>query len=490
MKMFDSIIWNIKRIRLLRLRTNMIISLCGFVFVFLAAISVYGLLNFKAVQAFKIDKDLEISKLSLDKIILGMENGAEKEKNLNALVKKLKNSEHFSRSILIIMDKSSAIYADNNILNFQSISKEYASIESSLNLIANNSVVYRSGLHNKYEHVVCAKLPIADLILLAFMPDDLYSKYNFPAAKFILFSTLVVIFALFTVYINFKKTIYNPIVKIEKAIHGIVDGEVDLKIEVNKKSELYPISESLNIMVTKVKDLIGREYNEKILRKQAELNALQSQINPHFLYNTLESIRGQALEEGVNNIANMSKALSNLFRYSISRKSNMVSLGEELKNVDNYLIIQQYRFSNKFNIKKIIEKEEHNDIMMYRMPKLTIQPIVENAIYHGLETKSGKGDITIKIHTTQKRLIISVEDNGVGMEEDKVNSLNRSFISGLGEQDIQYETKTTGIGLFNVNERIRLYFGERYGIRIYSTLGVGTTVEVVIPLITEDISDV
>jgi len=465
----------------------MIVSLCVFVLIFLVSISLYGLFNFKAVQAFKISKDLEVLKISLDKIILELRNDPEKENDINGLIVKLRNSEYFTKSVFAVIDKNNTIYVYNNNSNnnVQSILKEYNFIKNSLNIPDRECVEYKSNLRN-YKYVLCCKPTASDTVLLVFLPNELFSGYNFPTAKFILFSTFVIICITLSVYINFKKTIYNPIVKIEKAIHGIVEGEMDLKIEVDKKSELYPISKSLNIMVKKVKDLISREYNEKILRKQAELNALQSQINPHFLYNTLESIRGQALEEGVDNIANMSKALSNIFRYSISRKGHMVSLGEELKNVDNYLTIQQYRFNNKFNIKKIIEKDDHNDIMMYKMPKLTIQPIVENAIYHGLETKSGKGDIIIKAYTTEKRLIISVEDNGVGMDEDKVNSLNKSFINGVGEHDIQYENKTTGIGLFNVNERIRLYFGEKYGLRVYSTLGVGTTVEVVIPLVTEN----
>ena len=149
------------------------------------------------------------------------------------------------------------------------------------------------------------------------------------------------------------------------------------------------ITDSVKELVgKKIKDSLDHEYNALICQKQAEINALQSQINPHFLYNVLDSIRGQALSERSVELASMTEALATFFRYSISKKGNMVSLADEMKNVDNYLFIQRFRFGNKIEIIKKIEDEE---LMNCLIPKLTLQPIVENAIYHGLEHRNYGG---------------------------------------------------------------------------------------------------
>ena len=272
--------------------------------------------------------------------------------------------------------------------------------------------------------------------------------------------------------------IYEPIGSIERALHNILEGRTDINFRTKKGSRLYSLSASMRMLVNRLSDLINREYSATLLKKQAELSALQSQINPHFLYNTLESIRGQALCEGVRNIAQMAKALSNLFKYSISRESSMVSLEEELKNVDNYIIIQQYRFNNKFKIIKEIDK----DTFAYKIPKLSIQPIIENAIHHGLETKMGAGTIKIKIYCTEKKLIITVEDDGIGMCPERLMQIQSNLQETRDSIIKENESDGPRIGLINVNERIRLIFGEDYGVRISSTLGLGTVVELVLPL--------
>lgn len=280
---------------------------------------------------------------------------------------------------------------------------------------------------------------------------------------------------------QFRRRIYLPIVNLEKVFHGIVEGETEFDIQnVHEESFLYPLYTDVNLMVDRLRDLIFREYNAKIMRKQAELNALQSQINPHFLYNTLESIRGQAITHGLDDIEIMTKALSDLFRYSISKKGNLVLLEEELKNVENYMMIQQYRFDNKFNFINQVDE----DALNCRIPKLLIQPIVENAIHHGLETKSGPGSIWIKAYITRKRLIVNVQDDGLGISHVRLVEINQALVNGQAE--IDQEQTSLRIGLINVNERIRLNFGPDYGLRVYSTKGIGTTVEITLPLITEE----
>jgi two-component system sensor histidine kinase YesM len=227
-----------------------------------------------------------------------------------------------------------------------------------------------------------------------------------------------------------------------------------------------------------------QDYAEQIVTKQAEIDALQSQINPHFLYNTLDSIRGKALSEGVPEIADMTAALSAFFRYSVSKKSNLVTLDDELRNIDHYFAIQRYRFDNRFTLNKVLE--EGDGLLECALPKLTIQPVVENAIYHGLEMRIGGGTITIRVTATERRLIIHVVDDGVGMDTATLDALNQRLDSGQSAESVQASPRSSGIALTNVNQRIKLLCGEQYGITVYSTLDLGTDVEIVLPRIPYD----
>ena len=228
-----------------------------------------------------------------------------------------------------------------------------------------------------------------------------------------------------------------------------------------------------------LKELSEREYAALVYKKQAELDSLQSQINPHFLYNTLESIRGQAVLDKTEKIAKMTEALSAFFRYSIGRKGSIVQLTDELKNTDNYMLIQQFRFGEKVSLQKIISDEE---ALQGYLTKMTIQPIIENAIYHGLEMKEGKGRIILRITLTESRMIINVMDNGVGIDDEQVEKINASMQEPIHLSTEQLQNrKGKGIALKNVNDRIRLLYGEGYGLHVFSTLGEGTDVEIQLP---------
>lgn len=227
------------------------------------------------------------------------------------------------------------------------------------------------------------------------------------------------------------------------------------------------------------------EYSAKLLQKQAELDYMQSQINPHFLYNTLDSIRGQAVLEGSRKTAEMIESLSILFRYTISKHGDILTLEQELSNVDNYLKLQQYRFRNRFELVKKIEEPELT--LQYRIPKLTLQPIIENAIYHGLDDVSKNARIEIRIYTTQSRLIITIADNGKGMNSETLDLLNEVFMKNIYTTKVTDSSKSSsGMALANVNARIKLLFGERYGLTAYSTEGVGSKIQIVLPLLQED----
>ncbi len=245
----------------------------------------------------------------------------------------------------------------------------------------------------------------------------------------------------------------------------------------------YPFSPKMENTLKKLKAHLNTNELISATRKQAQYLALQNQINPHFLYNTLEGIRGEAIAAGLDNVAEMTEALATFFRYTISNVENLVTLEDELTNIENYYIIQQYRFGERLNLSIVYDCEDREEILKYRMPKLTLQPIVENSIFHGIERKIGRGNIRIKIETTPKRLIITVSDDGMGMEESRLRELNEK----LNIQSLEYVNpdgeKKGGIAIINVNNRIKLLFGEQYGIVLYSTVNVGTDVEITLPLI-------
>ena len=217
-------------------------------------------------------------------------------------------------------------------------------------------------------------------------------------------------------------------------------------------------------------------------REKAKYLALQSQITPHFLFNTLEDIRSDALEAGMRDIARVIGALSMHLRY-ILESDSLVWLEDELDNVEDYYTIQKYRFGDRLNL--IMElPDEHLGCPKVKIPKLTLQPIVENAISHGLESKVCDGEIRIVVETTQHDLLIGVRDNGVGMKQEKLRELNDSLKDGkrAGAEDDSDGKRHNGIALVNVNSRIRLIFGENYGIHVYSMENAGTEVQIRVPL--------
>ncbi|MCC8065826.1 MAG: sensor histidine kinase [Clostridiales bacterium] len=229
---------------------------------------------------------------------------------------------------------------------------------------------------------------------------------------------------------------------------------------------------------------VEKRYNVKMEDHQSRILSLQSQINPHFLYNTLECIRSEALNEGSASIASMAKSLGTFFRYSISRKENIVTIQDELDNIRNYIRIQNYRFENRFHF-SIDMEEEDQDLLRCQIPKMTLQPIVENSVFHGLETKGSESQVTIHIRSSQDQILLTVSDNGVGMDETQLTNLRNRMLYGTetsSEKRDPQKSHGNGIGLYNINQRLRLIFGEQYGLSIYSIPGEGTDVEVLMPI--------
>ena len=227
------------------------------------------------------------------------------------------------------------------------------------------------------------------------------------------------------------------------------------------------------------------ELTAEVLKTQAQMSSLQSQINPHFLYNTLESIRSKALLHDAEEVAAMIETLARLLRYNISRSDQESTIADELENVKNYVQIQNYRFRGKFTLK--LELDALGDLPEnYMLPTLTLQPIVENAIHHGLEPQIGPGMITIRGFRTEDKVILQIQDDGIGMSPEQLAELrDRLFHPELGQSPRREGGPGTrrgaGIALKNVHQRLQLFFGAEYGLEIVSAAGVGTQVELCVP---------
>lgn len=241
------------------------------------------------------------------------------------------------------------------------------------------------------------------------------------------------------------------------------------------------IFDNMERLLEQVQDNGNTKMRSQILRTQAELYSLQRQINPHFIYNILETIRGQALSCNEQEIAKVIELLGRLFRYNISTNDQFVTLEDELQHIDNYIAIQNYRFGGKIVLKKKIE-ENCTQLASYAVPFLVLQPLVENAVHHGIEGKMGQGTVTIGIVATEFHLFIRVSDDGVGMTPEELSNLNLKIMKAeQGMMQYGKRERHTGIGLINVHQRVQLFYGREYGLSIMSEKDIGTMVELTLP---------
>ena len=274
--------------------------------------------------------------------------------------------------------------------------------------------------------------------------------------------------------------IWKPYRKLISQVQRFSDGYISLT-DLNDVE--VAISPEMERMVRHMSKIVTATRTLDMSKRQAQYRALQNQINPHFLYNTLEGIRSEAIIAGLDNLADMTEALAIFFRYTISKVENLVTVEEELDNCATYFKIQQYRFGNRIHLEIEQDDEVWEDILHCMIPKLTLQPILENSIIHGIELKLDEGKVTISISRTQSRLLIKVSDDGVGMNRETLDKLNAKL--GSKEEEVKNYTQPEkgGVALVNVNNRIHLLFGEEYGMHVYSLENVGTSVELSIPVI-------
>ncbi|MGO4547944.1 sensor histidine kinase [Paenibacillus sp. 2TAB23] len=285
---------------------------------------------------------------------------------------------------------------------------------------------------------------------------------------------ITIIVALFISFV-FSFALTNPLRKMMRLMRNVQEGDFNVQFQVKYRDEVGQLGTQFNRMIVRIDHLIQDIYVIEKKKKEAELHALQSQINPHFMYNTLESIRMAAELNDDQIAADMIAILGKLLRYSISDLHEEVTLENELLHMRNYVEMLNYRYPGRFQLDIQVAEALHR----YPIIKLVLQPIVENAIYHGMDDSKAFMRIRISSEQTSQIFWLRIEDDGLGMDEETLDRLNRSL---AGVEDSGVKRKSGGIGLKNVNERIKLHYGNAYGLKVTSERGTGTEVMLQLPI--------
>lgn len=303
-------------------------------------------------------------------------------------------------------------------------------------------------------------------------PEKGLTLNNLKTNLFLVFIIALILFILTMINAYISSRITIPIHRLEKSVNELEEGKLDTEVYIGGSYEIRHLGRSIDMMAKRIQNLMDDIVSEHESKRKSEFDTLQSQINPHFLYNTLDIIVWMIENEQKNEAVKVVTALARFFRISLSKGKSIIPVRDEIEHVRNYLMIQQKRFKNKF----IYRIDSEPDVLELASLKLMLQPLVENAIYHGMEFMDGDGMIDIRAYLENGDLWFTIRDNGLGMTQEQVDSL-------LTEQAHITSRKGSGIGVKNVNERIRLYFGEEYGLSIESEPDEGTRILIHLPAI-------
>ena len=288
---------------------------------------------------------------------------------------------------------------------------------------------------------------------------------NLTAGMIVAFAGFCILFLLLSTY-TFSKLLVRPLEKLSENMHNVeTDGDFTITISNDSDDEVGLLIQSFRSMIKRIEDTIDEVYKSKIKQQQFEMMALQSQINPHFFYNSLSSINSIAIVNNQNEISLIAQYLATYYRTTLNKGSSFITLRDEWANMCAYVQIQKIVKHNSFDFYEKLDFELEEIIV----PNLIIQPLVENAILHGLDyCEKGIGVLNVTTHVKNQTLIITVSDNGQGMAKKEIDAL--------------LTKRSKGYGVYNVHQRIRLQYGEEYGLKITSAFGEGTTVQIIIPV--------
>lgn len=307
-----------------------------------------------------------------------------------------------------------------------------------------------------------------------------YLEETMQAVNFVRVSALLIALITFALTVSvsmiYTSAISKPVLALRNIMQSAGQGDLSARYHSSSGDEIDELGRGLNSMLDQIQNLIDMVYTEQKSKREAELRILQQQIKPHFLYNTLDTIQWMAQEQRAPNIIEVVSALTKLFRVALSQGHEMITLDQEIEHVRSYLIIQKVRYEDKFDY----SVEYPPQLKGLKVIKMILQPLVENSIYHGIKEKTGSGTIRVIIYSEAEKLFLKVVDTGVGIPPENLASIQK----GLSELD--HSSDRNAFALYNVNDRIRLTYGEEYGVSVDSLPDKGTTVVVTHPLIREN----
>ena len=380
------------------------------------------------------------------------------------LGKLVKNISFGNSGEIILLDQEKQIlYGNTDIQETECISDIHGS-SGTFNQIINNEsymVVYNKSADNNWTVVA--------LIPYSFLNHDLSGL-----RISMLILTSIIILAGIMLSILMARMVTKPVEQTASALAQFSHGDFSVRLDEDRDDEIGQMNRIFNKAILDIQNLMQRVAQADILTREMEYKTLQSQMNPHFLYNTLDIINWMAFKKGDTEICDMVTAVSNLMRISINNKKSIITLQEEIGYVKDYLYIQHVRYQNRFEA--FYDIDEH--LYSQMIPKLIIEPIVENSIVHGIEDSEKTNRITIAAHLNDDENIeITVQDTGVGMSQEKADQLlNDAYNKKAGQ-----EKGHTNLGIYAVNKRIKFLYGDEFGLSIKSSEGIGTTVIIIIP---------
>ncbi len=331
---------------------------------------------------------------------------------------------------------------------------------------------YQETWQGKDRDVIVKTVGYTGWKIIGVSPEHGFTLNEVKTRLFLVFVVAFFLFLLAVINAYISSKITAPIQELEKSVNALEEGELDTQVYTGGSYEIQHLGRSIGGMARRIQALMNDIVAEHESKRKSEFDTLQSQINPHFLYNTLDIIVWMIENEQKQEAVKVVTALARFFRISLSKGRSIIPVRDELEHVRNYLTIQQKRFKNKF----IYQIEAQEEVLSLASLKLMLQPLVENAIYHGMEFMDGDGEITVKVEKNEDRLCFTIADNGLGMTKEQVEGL-------LTGETRSASKKGSGIGVKNVNERIRLYFGEDYGLEIFSEPDEGTAIQICLPAV-------
>ncbi|MBP2002229.1 two-component system sensor histidine kinase YesM [Paenibacillus shirakamiensis] len=390
---------------------------------------------------------------------------------LDSLSEILNLSENTKRKFVITDQTGAIIYASNQPGN-ENISKPLKIDNQKFNKVLTEtsgsfSTSYAS--HNSYLNFVTS--PYSGWKVIQYIDEKEMTKDSALLSKIILALAVGSIGMAILFMVMMRSRVTKPIILLKRQVEKVGMGNFDVDLGSTRRDEFGVLYQGLRKMVAELQNYIERSSMAKAQQKIARLGALKSQINPHFLANTLESVQMKAILSGERDIAEMVGTLGQLFRIHTQMSKDIIPLYQELEHIRLYVKVQQMRFGDKINY--VEELAPGTDTL--QVVHFSLQPLIENAIIHGLERQVGTGLLEVSTSLSDHFLLITIRDNGVGMNHEQLYSMQQRLFDHM---DVDPDSH---IGLINVNERIRLYFGEQYGLYLSSTLGEGTTITIRLP---------